>query len=165
MGKVKIISSKDGNCKQKLSRDCQGIKKLVISCFYDVGTQPNPNPNIDSTQSYPVGFNWANVMSTEFKDDYRVTILLHGENIRYGLNNKAYTAKYGTPNPYRSFLNKLHTQGVKAVICHLCLTQDGYNDSDLISYVRPVKFSVDYIAKSVTKGKIVVYDAQLSYYG
>ena len=127
-------------------------QSVVISCFYNAASGP---------PTLPVGFSWANVLSSEFKNKYKVTILLHGENIPYGLNDKAYESKFNQPNPYRAFLNKMNCRGVKIVICDLCLKQDGYDNKDLICYVKPVKFSIDFIAESVKKGKVVVYDAQM----
>src|SRR5665647_1071467 len=100
-----------------------GRQKLVISCFYNA-LPPGPN-------NIPVGFNWANILSTSFKKKYRVTILLHGDNITYGLTDEVYQTSFGTSNPYSAYLEQLHQQGVKIKICQLCLTNAGFNDSEL----------------------------------
>ena len=130
-----------------------GRQKLVISCFYNA-LPPGPN-------NIPVGFNWANILSTSFKKKYRVTILLHGDNITYGLTDEVYQTSFGTSNQYSAYLEQLHQQGVKIKICQLCLTNAGFNDSELMSIVKPVKFSIDYIAEESKKGNTIIWDAQL----
>ena len=130
-----------------------GKQKLVISCFYNA-IPPNP-------ENIPVGFNWANILSTTFKKKYKVTILLHGDNITYGLTNEVYQNSFGTPNPYSAYLEQLHKQCVRVKICQLCLSNSGFNDCQLMPFVKPVKFSIDYIAEQSKKGKTIIWDAQL----
>lgn len=124
----------------------------IISCFYDKGSDV-----------MPIGFSWANTLVTEFSKSYKVTILLHGENLQYGLKSSVYESIFGTPNPYETFLKKLYCQhNVKIVICQLCLTQKGYNDSQLLEFIQPIAFSIDYLAKhQANKKAVIVYDAQL----
>jgi len=129
-------------------------QKLIISCFY---TSNPPNPG-----NIPVGFNWANILSTVFRKKYEITILLHGENIIYGVTNEAYENRFGQPNPYAAYLEQLHKQCVKVKICNLCLINSRFNDSQLMHFVKPVKFSIDYIAEQSKKGRTIIWDAQLS---
>lgn len=124
--------------------------EIVISCFYNSG-----NSNV------PVGFDWASVLLQQFKN-YSVTVLLHGQNIPFGLKNSVYQAKYGLNNPYSGYLlNLVKKYGLKIVICDLCLKNDGFDNKDLLSFVKPIPFSIDYIARSAKKGKTIIYDAQL----
>ena len=126
--------------------------RIVISCFYG-----SPNPS-----SLPVGFSWAQILSDQYKKKYKITILLHGECIKFGLNSNTYQSKYGTPNPYADLLENLAKNKVKIVICDLCLHNDGFNDNQLLEFVKPIPFSIDFIAQSQLRGHLVVYDAQLS---
>jgi intracellular sulfur oxidation DsrE/DsrF family protein len=124
---------------------------LIISCFYN-----SPKP-----PTLPVGFEWALILSSQYKKKYNVTILLHGECIPYGLNNKTYKMKYGVPNPFADFLEKLFVKyKVIIVICHLCLKNDGYNNDQLLKFVLPIPFSINFIAQSQLRGDLVIYDAQ-----
>lgn len=125
----------------------------IISCFYDKGSD-----------TMPIGFSWANTLVTDFTKSYKVTILLHGENLQYGLKSSVYESLFGTPNPYEKFLADLYCKhDVKIVICQLCLTQKGYNDSQLLDFVKPIAFSIDYLAKhQANKKAVIVYDAQLN---
>lgn len=117
--------------------------KLVISCFY--GAVP---------PLLPVGFEWANILSTDFKDKYKITLLFHGQCIHYGLKEN---------NNYAVFLNNLvKYQKVKIVICGVCLKNDGYSKKDLLPFIKIISFSIDYIAESQKKGAIVIYDAKQS---
>lgn len=126
---------------------------LVISCFYNSADPP----------TLPVGFNWAQILSTQYKKKYNVTILLHGSCIPYGLNNNTYKMKYDTINPFSDFLKKLSIEnGVEIVICHLCLENDGFNDGQLLNFIKPIPFSINFIAQSQLKGSLVIYDAQSS---
>lgn len=125
--------------------------RIVISCF---------NDSLDPT-TLPVGFSWAEVLTSLYRKKYKVTILLHGDCIKFGLNSATYISKYGTTNPYENFLCELAEHKVKIVICDLCLQDDGFNPSELLTFVKPIPFSVDYIAQSQLKKRIVVYDAQL----
>lgn len=126
-------------------------QKLVISCFYNSGNS-----------DVPVGFSWASTLLQQFGKDYEVTILLHGQNIPFGLQNKVYKAQYGLDNPYISYLSNLVLNyGLKIVICELCLQKDGFNNKQLLPFVRPIPFSIDYIARSEKKGKTIIYDARL----
>jgi intracellular sulfur oxidation DsrE/DsrF family protein len=125
---------------------------LVISCFN----------NTFSTQILPVGFNWGQILSTQYKKKYRVTILLHGGCIFYGLNNATYQASFGTLNPFATFLEKIFTENkVKIVICELCLRNDGYMDNQLLEFIKPVPFSINYIARAQLRGDLVIYDSLL----
>lgn len=130
---------------------CSKKTKLIISCFYG-----SNNPSV-----LPVGFDWAQILSTQYRTKYDITILLHGECIPYGLNNETYQMKYGTDNPFAKLLGELYfMQHVTIVICHLCLIKDGFNRNQLFKFVSPIPFSIDYIAQSQLEGKIVIYDAQ-----
>ena len=37
-----------------------------------------------------------------------------------------------------------------------------YNDSELLSFIQPVPFSINFIAQSQLRGALVIYDAQLA---
>lgn len=124
--------------------------KLVISCFYD------------SINSIPLGFSWTDTILKLFKNKYKITILLHGETLKYGLRSSIYKKKYGKSNPYKIFLKKMVKEGIRIVICEYCLKKDGYNNIQLLKIIKPIKFSVDYIAQAQLKGKIVIYDANLN---
>lgn len=135
-----------------ISKKCKKKTNLVISCFYD--------SNIPT--ELPVGFGWAQILSTQYKQKYNIIVLLHGENIRYGLNNKTYKEKYGIPNPYAKFLEKLFVKNnVVIVICHLCLVKDGINDDQLLKIVLPIPFSINFIAQMQLRGALAIYDAQM----
>jgi hypothetical protein len=126
--------------------------RTVISCIYD-GTP------------MPIGFSWANTLATQFRKKYKQTILLHGECLKYGLNQEAYNSHFATPNPFAELLQTFSEQyRIKIVICKLCLDNDGFNVDELLPFVKPIAFSVDFIAESqVKRNAIVVYDAQLNY--
>ena len=124
--------------------------KVLISCFYDAKKK----------NELPVGFSWAETLLQLFKEKYEITILLHGDDLKYGLRSSVYKKQFKKSNPYKKFLKNLHKNGVKIVICEFCLNQEGYNNEQLIDFVKPIKFSVDYIAEAESKGKIVIYDAQ-----
>lgn len=144
--------SKD-NTKSKKYDCCKKIK-TVISCIYD-GTESSPTP---------IGFNWAQTLATKFKGKYHITVLLHGENLKYGLKSSVYQENYGTPNPFESLLTTFYLQyKIKIVICEMCLTNDGFNNSQLLPFVKPIPFSIDYIAtQQAEKCAVIIYDAQLS---
>ena len=92
-------------------KSCKKKTNLIISCFYNSLYPP----------VLPVGFNWAQILSTQYKKKYNVSILLHGECISYGLNNETYVIKYGVPNPFADFLETVFLNDhVRIVICHLC---------------------------------------------
>jgi intracellular sulfur oxidation DsrE/DsrF family protein len=133
-------------------KSCKKKTNLLISCFYN-----SPNPS-----TLPIGFDWTQIISTEYEKKYNVTILLHGECIPHGLNNKTYEKKFGVPNPFADFLEKLFVKNkVVIVICHLCLANDGYNDDQLLKFILPIPFSINFIAQSQLKGYLVIYDAQI----
>lgn len=130
--------------------------RAIISCFNSVASGSSVN-------SLPVGFNWSQILITMYSNKYKVTALLHGDCLKYGLKEDVYFTTYGEANPYAGFLHSLYKKGVKIVLCHLCLTQDGFNDSDLLPFIKPISFSIDYILRKQTKPKhFVVYDAQLN---
>lgn len=128
----------------------QEKQNLIISCFYN-----SANSNL------PIGFDWAQTLLENYKT-YNVTILLHGQNIPYGLNNKVYKKTYNLDNPYICFFQTLvEKYSLKIVICNLCLNKDGFNDSQLLPFIKPIPFSISYIAESEKCGKTVIYDAKL----
>jgi hypothetical protein len=129
----------------------------LISCFYD-----NLSTDIFKND-LPIGFSWIATLSNEpYKDKYKLTMLLHGECLKYGLNSESYQSVYGTDNPYGRFLKNIHERGVKIIICKLCLIKDGFSVNDLIHYIRPIPFSIDYILQYQRKcDHAVVYDAQI----
>jgi hypothetical protein len=136
-----------------MSKCCKRIR-TVISCIHD-GTTESPEP---------IGFSWANTLATMFKGKYKLTVLLHGECLKYGLTNDVYQNSYGSPNPFANLLQQFSTQyHIKIVICNLCLTNDGFNASQLLSFVKPIAFSIDFIAESqAKKHAVIVYDAKLT---
>lgn len=140
---IKKQDTKEPKKQVKLKQD------LIISCFYN-----SANSNL------PVGFDWAQTLLENYKI-YNVTILLHGQNIPYGLNNKVYKKTYNLDNPYICFFQTLVKKNLKIVICNLCLNKDGFNDSQLLPFVKPIPFSISYIAESEKCGKTVIYDAKL----
>jgi hypothetical protein len=125
--------------------------KTVISCFQDG----------DPT---PLGFSWSKTLAENFPCKYRQTILLHGDCLKYGLNNSAYQARFGVENPFASFLYDLYRNDkVRIVICQLCLNADGFAVSQLLPFIQPIAFSVDYIAESQAKrGAVIIYDSKLA---
>src|SRR5438094_563425 len=102
---------------------------IVISCIYDKS----------SSSSLPIGFSWANTLVTQFKDKYKVIVLLHGECLKYGLKSEVYKQHFGTPNPFAKFLAELKSQ---IVICNLCLHEKGFNSKQLLPFVKPIPFSI-----------------------
>ena len=87
-------------------------------------------------------------------------MLLHGGCLKYGLTNNAYLSHFGVPNPFESILVNEHNAGVNIVICQLCLTKDGFNDSELLNFIQPIPFSVQYlIQQQLACGSIVIYDS------
>ena len=136
-----------------LSRELMKMKKqsIIISCFYNSGNS-----------DVPIGFDWASVLLQQYSKKYKVTILLHGQNIPFGLQNEVYKKTYGLDNPYiHYFSNLVQKYALKIVICDLCLKNDGFNNKQLLPFIRPIPFSIAYIAESEKKGKIIIYDAQL----
>lgn len=127
--------------------------KTIISCIYD-GTDQSPTP---------IGFSWAQTLATKFKGKYSQTVLIHGENLKYGLKSSVYKQLYGTDNPFEELLTKFNKKyKIKIVICELCLTNAGFNNSQLLSFIKPIPFSIDFIIESqVKKHAVVIYDAQL----
>ncbi len=107
-------------------------QQLVISCT-------SINGNI------PKALQWADVLVRDYPGKYDITIVLHGEALKLGLTN----------NPHQTIMAGLAKQGVKFRICQLCLNEQSpeikkdkkYAESTLLDFVKPVPFSVDYIAK------------------
>jgi hypothetical protein len=126
--------------------------RTIISCIHD-GTTQSP---------IPVGFSWTETLASEFKGKYKLTILLHGECLKYGLKNEVYQKSFSVPNPFAKLLEKFHKHGIEIVICNLCLNNDGFDKTQLLYFVKPIAFSIDYIATEQAKnGSVVVYDAKL----
>jgi len=119
-------------------------QRLVISCFY-----LNRVPD-----KLPVGLQWAQDLLTHFPNKYRITLLLHGQCLSLGLNSPG--------NTFLSILKALSDSGFKIVICELCLKQTGHNNRQLLPFVKPIAFSVDYLAEAQTgrHKAVVIYDAQ-----
>ena len=123
-------------------------RQVIISCYED-GVPP-------------VGFNWANTLVTQFpSSEYTLTCLLHGYCLSYALNDAAYNEFFGTINPQLSLLQTLNeTYGVTMKVCELCLTENGYNNSQLASFMVPVPYSIQYLIQSqLTCNSIVIYDS------
>lgn len=124
--------------------------RTVISCFND-------------GHPVPLGFSWSKTLAEKFGCRYKQTILLHGECLKYGLRSSAYRAKFGIDNPFEDFLAQLIRSKVRIVICKLCLDADGFKVEELLRFVEPISFSVDFIAQSqARKGAVVIYDAKLA---
>lgn len=136
------------NCKSKnnCKNNCDKIK-MVMSSFYD-GVPP-------------ISFTWVEDLLKLFPLKYNITILLHGECLKYGLKESVYVEKYGTTNPYAPLLKNFDSKGVKIVICNYCISQQGFNDNQLLLFVEPIKFSIDYIATRDKMGDVIIFDAQL----
>lgn len=121
--------------------------KLIISCM-----------NQQLNGEVPVGFGWLKTMATQFRDQYRLVGLLHGDCLKYGLNNETYKRFYGTDNPFARYLLKLSKLGVKLKLCQLCAEQNSYPPHGFLKPIKLVNFSVDYLAQQQLSGAAVVYD-------
>lgn len=73
---------------------------------------------------------------------------MHGDCIKYSLEN----------SKYEKLLKKLHRKGVHFRVCGYCLDKDGYNIKNVIHFIKPIKFSVDYIAKYQSRCIPVIFD-------
>lgn len=127
--------------------------EVILSCFND-----SSSPRVIE----PTSFKWAYILTNKFpSNQYSLVMLLHGTCLDYGLDNAAFGIKHGgLPNPWFGALSYLNSQGVKVKICELCLTEAGYNNSQLLSFVVPVPFSVHYlISQQLSQSSIVIYDA------
>lgn len=127
------------------------VLELIISSFY-AGADPN---------KMPLGFVWTYDLLNHFPGKYDITVMLHGETLKYGMKPDAYRRLFSENNPWKSTLRDLSEKGVKIVACELCIRQNGYPTESYLDFVKLVPFSVDYFASRQTKGAIVVYDAQL----
>ncbi len=123
--------------------------KIIISCFYD---------SLDKT-ILPIGFSWVETLIMLYKKKYKITILLHGGCIKYGLKSSSYYKLYNTKNPFKKFLRNLHKHNVKIVICKYCLQKDGFTIDQLLKFIKPINFSIDYIAQKQLEGSVIIYDA------
>ena len=124
-------------------------RHVIISC-YQTGVPQPP------------GFSWANTLVTLFPSQvYTLTLLIHGVCIPNAFTDTAYEALYESgPNPSSGLLQTLNsTYGVSVKLCQLCLTNDGYSNSDLLPFVETVPFSIKYIIDNqIACNAIVVYD-------
>lgn len=114
------------------------MKKILLSCFND-----GVNGNM------PVALDWAVTLIKLFPKEYKIIILLHGECIKYCLKKN---------NIYLKLLKKMHKNGIKIRVCNYCLKKDGYDIDDKLNFIKPVKFSVDYVVKCQMKKIYVIYD-------
>ena len=90
--------------------------RLIISCFYD-----SLNPS-----TLPVGFSWVETLTKLYRKTYRITLLLHGKCIKFGLDSSAYKLKYRTENPYAEFLHMLlqNTKLKLLFVIFVCIMMD-----------------------------------------
>lgn len=128
---------------------------IIISCFNDGKT--NANELVP-----PVGFGWVSNLiavdglnkpiSKQIQQPMRLTVLLHGACLKYGLRNSVYKKYFGTNNPFKDLLeswvklssnnhrqlreNKLRQDSpdgqnkskyeISIKICNFCAKQDGF---------------------------------------
>lgn len=112
-------------------------KKILLSCF-----EKGLNNDL------PLSLGWASVLIKLFPKKYKITVLIHGECIKYSLVNSKY---YG-------LIKKLHKKGIHFRVCGYCLKKDGYHEKDVAGIVKIIKFSIDYMAKKQSKDTLIVYD-------
>lgn len=110
-------------------------KKVTMSSYYD-GAPPN-------------SFFWTYELITTFSyRHYRITLLLHGQNLKYAS---------AVDNPYKRLLKYFHRHGVKIVVCDLC---ESALPTVLLPFVKPVPFSIDFIIQQQEKyNAVTIYDA------
>src|SRR5207245_2360287 len=130
------------------------MKNVIISCYNDGQFLAN------SLQS-PVGFSWiSDLLKLDQKKEQELIALLHGGCLKYGLRNKIYKKHFGTNNPFKKLLKSWTEQNVTIKICQLCLTKDGFTLADLLKFVEPVPFSIQYlIVEQEQENAIVIYDS------
>lgn len=125
---------------------------LLISCFND-----SCNPLI-----LPVGFKWAETLLNNGKAKYKLTLLLHGNLIKYGLKSTIYELKFGQANPYELYLNELRRKHkVELVICQSDLESSGYTTINVCEFIKVTRFGINYIVEAHAKNKTVIYDSKL----
>lgn len=111
--------------------------RILFSCFKD-----------GESNEIPLGLDWANTLIKLFPKKYKITVLLHGKCIKYSMQN----------SKYKKLLRKMHKKGIHFKVCEYCLIKDGYNIKNLINFIKPIKFSIDYIAKYQSKCIPVIFD-------
>jgi len=107
----------------------------------------------------PVSFKWTEILVTLFKKrQYQITMVLHGECLKYSLRSSKYP---GGSNPYKTMLKSLSKKYcVNIVVCNLCLTENDYSSEDVLPFIKPIPFSIDYIIQSqVQDNAKVIYDS------
>lgn len=124
---------------------------LVISCYN----------NAFNPIELPTGFTWTQDFVMLYPNKYRLTMLLHGGCLYYGLKSDVFEAKFGFPNPFVGFLTQIHfDHHVTIKICQFCVTNDEFTDADLLDFVEPVPFGVNYLVQQELRGAIIIYDAR-----
>jgi len=114
------------------------MKHILLSCFND-----------STNDELPVALDWAKTLLNLFPNKYRITVLLHGECIKYSLKKN---------NRRKKIIKKLHNDGVRFRVCKYCLENDGFSIDDVIRFIKPIKFSVDYIVKCQSRGIHIIND-------
>jgi len=90
-------------------------------------------------------------------------LLLHGANLPFGLSDAYYRATHhNAPNPFQGLLQSFVSRGVLVKICELCLVDAHFNNTELLPFVTPVPFSIDYIIEEQFAGAAVVYDSPVN---
>ena len=81
----------------------------------------------------------------------------------FGLSDAYYRATHhNAPNPFQGLLQSFVSRGVLVKICELCLVDAHFNNTELLPFVTPVPFSIDYIIEEQFAGAAVVYDSPVN---
>jgi intracellular sulfur oxidation DsrE/DsrF family protein len=140
----------DGERSEYWKQDCGRRQKVLVACFW-AG---------DPTNKLPTGLSWSENLSKNYKQ-YRLTSLLHGDCIKYGLRPEVYQSIYGVTNPFAANITGLVNNGVKVIVCHLCSTNDKYPSDGYLPGLTFTPFSIAFIIEQTQRGSITIFDAQL----
>ncbi len=149
-----LVGLSEGHQVHRHAPKASCARTVVFSAYQDVAVQG----------SVPPGFGWCQIMVDSFNNissPRAFELLLHGFTLKYGLNGASYNKEFKMPNPQEGALMALHGKGVRILICEYCLRQHNYTRQDLLPFVTPVPFSVDYIIDRGERGAQIIYDPYL----
>ncbi|ANJ67154.1 hypothetical protein A9404_06935 [Halothiobacillus diazotrophicus] len=65
------------------------------------------------------------------EDHMKFIVIIHGPATAIALDNKAFEAKYGHPNPNLKVIDDLHKAGVRLMVCGNALADNGFTPSEV----------------------------------
>lgn len=114
----------------------------VVAAFNSSAVNSNNGHGQQVLNARNIYNDYTNNYGMRIGEDFKVVVVGYGAGARWLLNDAAYAATYGAPNPSDTIVLDLISKGVKFYMCQNTMAGQGWTKDDLLPGVKMVPAGV-----------------------